>query len=68
MSKESLVQYQPPVEVYNNESMAGSRPKKEQVYDSRLAIDGKHYLNQNCCNQCSLLWPLINKENHIKEQ
>ena len=38
--KESLVQYQSPVEVYNVESMAGSRPKNHNLLDSRLAIDG----------------------------
>ena len=39
-AKESLVQYQAPIEVYNTESMAGSRPRNQNLLDSRLAIDG----------------------------
>jgi hypothetical protein len=38
--KESLLQYQQPVEVFSNDSLAGSRPKNvQQMFDSKLAID-----------------------------
>ena len=35
------MQYQAPVEVYNVESLSGSRPANQNLFDSRLAIDGK---------------------------
>lgn len=42
-NKESLLQYQPPVEVITNESLGGSRPKNgQQLFDSKLAIDCKY--------------------------
>lgn len=38
--KESLLQYQQPMEVYAAESLTGSRPKNaQQMFDSKLAVD-----------------------------
>jgi hypothetical protein len=38
--KESLLQYQQPVELFSNDSLAGSRPKNvQQMFDSKLALD-----------------------------
>jgi dynein light intermediate chain len=38
--RESLLQYQPPTEVFAQESMGGSRQKNaQQMFDSKLAID-----------------------------
>lgn len=38
--RESLLQYQQPIESQGSDSLAGSRPKNtNQMFDSRLAID-----------------------------
>lgn len=43
--KESLLQYQQPIEVYSTDSLGGSRPKNmQQMFDSKLAIDGTIFL------------------------
>lgn len=40
--RESLLQYQQPTEVFNNESLSGSRPKNaQQLFDSKMPIDCK---------------------------
>ncbi len=43
--RESLLQYQPPTEVFAQESMGGSRQKNaQQMFDSKLAIDCTIYI------------------------
>lgn len=43
--RESLLQYQPPAEVFSQDSMGGSRQKNaQQMFDSKLAIDCIHVL------------------------
>ena len=39
--RESLIQYQAPIEVLNKEESVSEKKKKEYLYDSRLSIDCK---------------------------